>query len=214
VVLKQFILTKRGCADGAFVGEVGRLQGLAVVLGYVVQQLPLVDLPTHRTPTTVLALVSRVLHTGRHQAVTAQQVSLQALVSEKSELTFLTIERRSVVDHLGMNFNLVDPLHVVTELFQILDVSITDLTDDKVSLPSLALPRLARFVDGGGAAGGRRRAVLLLAGVVPPGQWSDGDTRGVGLRSAFLTQALNGDGTGLAHVVTEHHVIETLHPAD
>ena len=63
-------------------------------------------LPTHRTPTTVLALVSRVLHTGRHQAVTAQQVSLQALVSEKSELTFLTIERRSVVDHLGMNFNL------------------------------------------------------------------------------------------------------------
>ena len=38
--------------------------------------------------------------------MTAQQVSLQALVSEKSELTFLTIERRSVVDHLGMNFNL------------------------------------------------------------------------------------------------------------
>ena len=87
-------------------------------------------------------------------------------------------------------FYLVDPLHVVTELFQILDVSITDLTDDKVSLPSLALPRLPRFVDGGGAAGGRRRAVLLLAGVVPPGQWSDGDTWGVGLRSAFLTQAL------------------------
>ena len=91
---------------------------------------------------------------------------------------------------LVVGFYLVDPLHVVTELFQILDVSITDLTDDKVSLPSLALPRLARFVDGGGAAGGRRRAVLLLAGVVPPGQWSDGDTRGVGLRPAFLTQAL------------------------
>ena len=44
VVLEQFVLTKRGCADGAFVGEVGWLQGLAVVLGYVVQQLPLIDL--------------------------------------------------------------------------------------------------------------------------------------------------------------------------
>ena len=47
-------------------------------------------------------------------------------------------------------FYLVDPLHVVTELFQILDVSITDLTDDKVSLPpALALAGLAGLVDGG-----------------------------------------------------------------
>ena len=44
MVLKQFVLTKGGCADGAFVGEVGGLQGLAVVLGYVVQEFPLVDL--------------------------------------------------------------------------------------------------------------------------------------------------------------------------
>ena len=44
VVLEQFVLTKCGGADGAFVGEVGWLQGLAVVLGYVVQQLPLIDL--------------------------------------------------------------------------------------------------------------------------------------------------------------------------
>ena len=43
---------------------------------------------------------------------------------------------------------LVYPLHVVTKLFQILDVSITDLTDDKISFPSLALTRLARFTDG------------------------------------------------------------------
>ena len=63
-------------------------------------------LPTHWTPTTVLTLVSCVLHAGRHQAVTPQQMSLQALVSEKSELTFLTIERRSVVNHLRVNFNL------------------------------------------------------------------------------------------------------------
>ena len=41
------------------------------------------------------------------------------------------------------------PLHVVTKLFQILDVTITDLTDDKISFPSpLALTGLARFVDG------------------------------------------------------------------
>ena len=45
---------------------------------------------------------------------------------------------------------LVYPLHVVTKLFQILDVSITDLTDDKVSIPpALALPGLAGLVDGG-----------------------------------------------------------------
>ena len=44
MVLKQFILTKRGRADGAFVGEVGGLQGLAMVLGNVVQQLPLINL--------------------------------------------------------------------------------------------------------------------------------------------------------------------------
>ena len=43
---------------------------------------------------------------------------------------------------------LVYPLHVVTKLFQILDVSITDLTDDKISFPSLALTRLARFGEG------------------------------------------------------------------
>ena len=128
-------------------------------------------LATHRTPAAVLALVSSVLHTGRHQAVTAQQVSLQALVSEKSELTFLTIERRSVVYHLRVDFNLrrrlinftshdgglsylVNPLHVVTKLFQILDVSITDFTDNKISLPPLALAGLARLDDGRGAGGG------------------------------------------------------------
>ena len=103
--------------------------------------------------------------------MTAQQGSLQALVSEKSELTFLTIERRSVVYHLRVDFNLrrrlinftshdgglsylVNPLHVVTKLFQILDVSITDFTDNKISLPPLALAGLARLDDGRGAGGG------------------------------------------------------------
>ena len=44
VVLKKLVLTKRRRADCAFVGEMCRLQSLAVVLGHVVQQLPLVDL--------------------------------------------------------------------------------------------------------------------------------------------------------------------------
>ena len=51
-------------------------------------------------------------------------------------------------------FHLVYPLHVVTELFQILDVSITDFTDNKISLPPLALAGLARLDDGRGAGGG------------------------------------------------------------
>ena len=42
---------------------------------------------------------------------------------------------------------LVNPLHVVTKLFQILDVSITDLTDDKISFP-LALPWLPGLDNG------------------------------------------------------------------
>ena len=44
MVLKQLVLTKRGSTHCTFVGEVGWLQSLAVVLGHVIQQLPLVDL--------------------------------------------------------------------------------------------------------------------------------------------------------------------------
>ena len=44
MVLKQFVLTKCGRADDAFVGEEDWLQGLAEVLGDVVQQLLLADL--------------------------------------------------------------------------------------------------------------------------------------------------------------------------
>ena len=65
-----------------------------------------VYLPTDRTPATVLTLVGRVLHAGRHQPVAAQQVPLQPLVCEEPELTLLTIERRAVVDHLGVDLHL------------------------------------------------------------------------------------------------------------
>jgi hypothetical protein len=44
VVLEELVLAKGGGADGALVGEVGGLQRLPVVLGHVVQQLPLVYL--------------------------------------------------------------------------------------------------------------------------------------------------------------------------
>ena len=44
VVLEQLVLAEGGGADRALVRQVRRLQGLAVVLGHMVQQLPLVDL--------------------------------------------------------------------------------------------------------------------------------------------------------------------------
>ena len=38
------------------------------------------------------------------------------------------------MNHLGMNFDLMNELHVVAKLLQIPDVTITDLADDKVVL--------------------------------------------------------------------------------
>ena len=54
------------------------------------------------------------------------------LISEESVLAFLTVEWGPVVDHLGVDFDLVDPLHVVPQLLQVSDVAITDLTDHDV----------------------------------------------------------------------------------
>ena len=44
VVLKQLVLAEGRRADRTLVWEVGGLQGLAMVLGNVVQQLPLINL--------------------------------------------------------------------------------------------------------------------------------------------------------------------------
>ena len=38
------------------------------------------------------------------------------LICEESVLAFLTVEWGPVVDHLGVDFDLVDPLHVVPQL--------------------------------------------------------------------------------------------------
>ena len=53
VVLEQLVLAEGGGADRALVRQVRRLQGLAVVLGHVVQQLPLVDLQVGSDENTV-----------------------------------------------------------------------------------------------------------------------------------------------------------------
>lgn len=47
---------------------------------------------------------------------------LQALVCEESELALLAIQWRSIVNHFGMNLDLVNPLHVVSQLFKILKI--------------------------------------------------------------------------------------------
>ena len=63
---------------------------------------------------------------------------VRTLIGEKPVLAFLTVERRPIMDHLGMNFDLMNELHVVAKLLQIPDVTITDLADDKVILAASA----------------------------------------------------------------------------
>ena len=50
--------------------------------------------------------IGEVVDGGRDEAVAAQQVTLQTLISEEAELTLLTVERRPVIDHLGVNLDL------------------------------------------------------------------------------------------------------------
>lgn len=57
----------------------------------------------NRTPASVFALVGRLLHRARDQAVRAEQMPLEALIGEEPELALLAVERWSIVDHLRMN---------------------------------------------------------------------------------------------------------------
>lgn len=61
----------------------------------------------------------------------AQQVPFETLIREESELTLLAIKWRPVVDHLWMNLDFVDPLHVVAELFEVFNVTVADLAYHK-----------------------------------------------------------------------------------
>ena len=80
--------------------------------------------------------------------------AISYLIREESELAFLAVERWPIVDHLWMDFHFVDPLHVVAELLQVLDVTITDFTNDKASLAGPGLAGLGGV--GRGASRSRR----------------------------------------------------------
>ena len=103
---KQLVLSKGGRANCALVRQMGRFQRLLVVFGHVIEEFPLVDLAADWTAAGILTLVGQVLHGGRHETVGAEQMSLKTLVSEETELTLLAVERRTVVDHFRVDFNL------------------------------------------------------------------------------------------------------------
>ncbi len=106
MAFEQFVLSEGGGAHRTLVAEVRRLEVLLVVLGDVVEELPLVDLSADWATSGVLPLVGQVLHGGGDEAVGAEEVALQALVGEEAELALLAVQRRPVVDHLWMNLDL------------------------------------------------------------------------------------------------------------
>ena len=71
---------------------------------------------------------------------------------------------------------LVYPLHVIPQLLQVLDVSVTDLADDEVAL-ALSLTRLAGLHDRPGPRTGARLLAARPPGVVTPRQRGYRDTR-------------------------------------
>ena len=88
---------------------------------------------------------------------------------------------------------LVYPLHVIPQLLQVLDVSVTDLADDEVSL-ALALARLPGLHHGPGPRTGARLLAARPTGVVTPRQRGYRDTRrAASLPGVLLTQALRNN---------------------
>ena len=45
------------------------------------------------------------------------------LICEKPELTFLTVERGSIINHFRVNFNFMYKLHMITKLFKVPNVA-------------------------------------------------------------------------------------------
>jgi hypothetical protein len=60
-------------------------------------------LSTNRAPAGVFAIVGCFLHRACNKTVRAEKMTLESLIGEETVLTFLTVEWRSVVDHLRVD---------------------------------------------------------------------------------------------------------------
>lgn len=57
---------------------------------------------THWTPTSIFPFVSSFLHWTCYQTMRAEQMTFKSLIGEESKLAFLTVQRRSIVNHFRM----------------------------------------------------------------------------------------------------------------
>lgn len=72
VTLELFIHAECCRTDCTFVGEMSGFQSHLMVPSDVIEELPLINATANRTPATVLAFISRLLHTRRYQSVRTQ----------------------------------------------------------------------------------------------------------------------------------------------
>lgn len=156
VRLEQLVLSESCRADCALVAEMRWFQRLLVILGDVVEELPLVDFSANGAAARVLALVGQILHGRSDETVRAEQMALEALIGEEPELALLAVEWGTAVDHLRMNLDLegketfshkselngcslsylVNPKHVISELLQILYVAVANLAYNESAFAS------------------------------------------------------------------------------
>ena len=75
--------------------------------------------------------------TFKHSSRSKTDNNNSYLIGEKSKLTFLAVQWRPVMNHLGVDLDLMDKLHVIAQLLEVPDVTITNFTNDKVVLAPL-----------------------------------------------------------------------------
>jgi hypothetical protein len=61
------------------------------------------NLPADRATARVLAIVGSFLHRTCDEPVRTEKMTFQSLVGEEAVLTLLTVQRRTVVDHFGVD---------------------------------------------------------------------------------------------------------------
>lgn len=205
MVFKQLVHAEGSRTDSALVGEMSGFQCHVVITRNMIEEFPLKDLKeefplrkspksiesfvnphlsTHRTTTGVLSVVGCFLHRARDKPMRAQKMTLETLISEKAILTFLAIQRRSIVDHFRMDLlketfrkalsyfkmkshlDFMNPLHVITQLIQILNISIANLADDELRL-STACIRTLSGLDPACCCCCRGNGVIEMLGVDP-----------------------------------------------